>query len=132
MVFNFVKTSSHCKVGFLECFSLNIPVFSFLSVFFNWSSLFSLQMEIWVFFFVGMINSQIPYNIRYKLGYLLSSLIICCTKWTLYVMAIVVRWVDLQVIHGFCPFESFFLCGLLILKDLDLVSMSGNHLLVIL
>lgn len=88
------ESSSHCRVGFLECFSLNIPIFSFLSVFFNWASLFPLQMEIWVLFFVGMINSQIPYNVRYKLGYLFSSLTIYCTKWTLYVMAIVVRWVD--------------------------------------
>jgi hypothetical protein len=108
MVFNFVRTSSHCRVGFLECFSLNMPIFSFLSVFFKWSSLFSLQMEIWVLFFVGMINSQIPYNIRYKLGYLFSSLTIHCTKWTLYAMAIMVRWVDSQVVHGFCLFESFF------------------------
>jgi hypothetical protein len=94
MVFNFVKTLSHCKVGSLECFSLNIPIFSFLSVFFNSFSLFPLQMEIWVLFFVGLINSQISYNIRYQLGYLFFSLTIYYTKWTLYVMAIVVRWVD--------------------------------------
>jgi len=34
------------------------------------------------------------------------------------------------VVHGFCLFESFFLFGVLILKDFYLVSMSGNHLLV--